>query len=83
MCGPFRDIGAWQSRQSLSVGLRPLRVILGAMNIVATEACDSASVHHALHEIISLHAVLMSSSVREVREGGLAKFVFFKLPKIA
>ena len=53
-------------------GLAKLGVVLRAMYVVAIEAGDSASVHHALHEIIALHAIFMSCAVREVRERGSA-----------
>ena len=63
-------------------GLAKLGVVLRAVYIVAIEASDSAPVHHALHEIIALHAVLMSGAVSEVRESSLAEFVLFEGPKI-
>ena len=63
-------------------GLAKLGVVLRAVYIVAIEASDSAPVHHALHEIIALHAVLVSGAIREVREGCLTKFVLFERPKV-
>lgn len=63
-------------------GLSELSVVLRAMYVVAIEAGDSAPVHHALHEIITLHPVFMSSAISEVRECCLAQFVFFERPKV-
>ena len=63
-------------------GFSQLRVIVRAMRIVATEASHPAPVHHALHEIIALHAVLVSGAVGVVRERRLAQCVFLKLPEI-
>src|ERR1700735_5394892 len=63
-------------------GLAQLRVIFGAVNVVATEAGDSAAVHHALHEIIPLHAIFVRGAVGKMGEGGLAESVFLKLPII-
>ena len=59
-----------------------MRIIFGAVHIVAAKAGDAATVHNALHEIIALHAVLMSGAIREVRECGLTEFVFFERPKV-
>jgi hypothetical protein len=67
----------------LVAGLAELRVILGAVNVVTAEAGDAAAVHHALHEVISLHAVFVGGAIGEMREGGFAEFVFFELPVIA
>ena len=53
-----------------------LRVVVRAMRIVAAEACDTATVHHALHEIISLHAILVSGAVRIMGEGRVAERMF-------
>lgn len=47
-------------------------VILGAANIVATEALYTTPIHKALHEIVSLHAVFVSRAVCKMRESGLA-----------
>lgn len=63
-------------------GLSKLGVVLRAVYVVAIEAGDSAPVHHALHEIIALHSVFMSSAISEVRECSLAQFVFFERPKV-
>ena len=48
--------------------LSELRVISGAVSVVTIEACDSVPVHHALHEIVSLHPVLVCGSVRKVKK---------------
>ena len=51
-------------------------------DIVASEAGDAAAVHHALDEVVALHAVLVRGAVGEMREGGLAELVIFELPEI-
>jgi hypothetical protein len=38
------------------------------MNVVASEAGDPAAVHHALYEVIALHAILMSGAIGEMRK---------------
>lgn len=59
-------------------GLPELRVISGAVSVVTIEACDSAPVHHALHEIVSLHPVLVCGSIRIVKKsGGRAESMIF------
>jgi hypothetical protein len=62
--------------------LSQLRVVVRAMYVVATEAGDPTAVHHALHKIISLHAILVSRAVRVMGEGRLGQRVLFELPKI-
>ena len=52
--------------------LAELRVVVGAVDIVAGEAGYAAAVHHALHEIVALHAVFVGGAVGIVREGCLA-----------
>ncbi len=60
-----------------------MRIIFGAVDIVAAEAGDAAPVHYTLHEIVALHAVFVRGAIGEVCEGGLAESVLFQLPKIA
>src|ERR1039458_10269230 len=64
-------------------GLQELGVVRRALNVVAGEAGDAVIVHGALHEVVALHAVLVSRAVGEVGERGLAEFVLFQLPIIA
>src|SRR6266404_6141791 len=52
------------------------------MHVVATEAGDPPPVHHALHEVIPLHAILMRCAVRKVRKGQLPQTVLLQLPEI-
>ncbi len=59
-----------------------LRVIVCAVRIVTTEACNPAPVHYALHEIIALHAIFVRRAFGEVRERRLAQLVLLQLPKI-
>lgn len=64
-------------------GLAQLRVIAGAVNVVAVETGDAARIHHALHKIVALHAVFVGSAFREVIEIGLSEVGLFELPVIA
>ena len=52
------------------------------MHIVAAKACYTASVHDALHEIISLHAILVSAAIGIMREGRFTQRMLLKLPEI-
>ena len=52
------------------------------MDIVAVKACDATAVHHALHEVIALHAVLVRRAICKMSERSLAEIVLFKLPII-
>ena len=47
-----------------------------------TGAFDSAGVHHALDEVVSLHAVLVGGAIGEMREGCLAQLVLFQFPEV-
>src|SRR5579864_8581178 len=38
-------------------GLAQLRIIRRAVNVVAVETGDAATIHHALHEVVALHSV--------------------------
>lgn len=80
---------AIQRKRSMAIeakfvrGFSQLRVVVRAMCVVAAEARDAATVHHALHEIISLHAILVGGAVGIMREGRVAECMFFQLPKVA
>jgi len=63
-------------------GLAKLRVVFGAVHVVAAKTGDSAAVHDALHKIISLHAIFMGGAVGVMRKGRLAKRVLPELPEI-
>ena len=52
------------------------------MRIVTARAGHAVAIHHALHEVVALHAVLVCRAIREMREGGLAELVFFEVPEI-
>ena len=62
--------------------LSKLRIVLGAMHIMAGRACDTVLVHNALHEVIPLHSVLVCGSVREMGERRLTQGDVFELPII-
>ena len=51
-------------------GLSELRITSSAMDIMTVETGYSAPVHHALNEIVALHAVLMSRAIGVVQEVG-------------
>ncbi len=59
-----------------------LRVIFRAVYIMAVETGDPAPVHDALHEIVSLHPVLVRRPIREMSEAQLSQRVLFQLPII-
>src|SRR5580704_3057894 len=82
--------GAWTVQRERAVtieakavgGLAQLRIIFGAVNVVATGAGDATAIHHALHEIISLHTIFVRGAIGKMSEGGLAESVLFKFPVI-
>ncbi len=45
------------------------------------EAGDAVAVHHALHEVVALHPVLVRGAVGEVRERRLAELVILEPPE--
>src|SRR6185295_4786365 len=55
-------------------------VLPAAVRVVARVAANALLVHPALHEVVSLHPVLVSRSIREVGEAGLSQTVLFKIP---
>jgi hypothetical protein len=62
--------------------LSQLRVVVRAVHVVAIEAGYAAAIHHALHKIITLHAVFVRRAVCKMREALFAEFVIFELPEI-
>lgn len=60
-----------------------LGVVVCAVHIMAREAGDAATIHHALHKIVSLHAIFVGGAVGIMRESSFAQSVLFELPKIA
>ena len=40
------------------------------------------AIHHALHEVVALHAILVRGAVREIRESGEARRGFLEFPEI-
>lgn len=53
------------------------------MDIVAGEAGDAATIHHALNEVVALHAIFVRGAVGKMSETRLAQRVFLELPEIA
>jgi hypothetical protein len=63
--------------------LAQLRVIFRAVNVMTVETRDAATIHHALHEVVALYAVLVCGSVWVVEEiRWFAEPVAFQLPII-
>ena len=62
--------------------LQQVRIVVGAVHVVAAVAAHAVRVHDALHEIIALHAILVRGAVGEMRERLFAEFVLFQLPEI-
>jgi hypothetical protein len=69
-------------KAELGRGLDQVRIVSRSMNIVATKARDATTVHHALHEIIPLHPVLVTSAVGKMHECCFAQLVLLEPPKI-
>ena len=59
-----------------------LRVVVRTVNVMAGGAGYALLVHHALHKIVALHAVLVGASVRIVVEVRLAERDVFELPVV-
>jgi hypothetical protein len=62
--------------------LAELRIVVGAVDIVAGSAGHSVTVHHALHNVVALHPVLVCCAIGKVQEICLAKGDVFKLPVV-
>jgi hypothetical protein len=62
--------------------LAELGVVVSAVDIVTRGTSDSVAIHYALHEIISLHAVLVRCAIRKMQEVGLTKGDVFELPVV-
>ena len=67
----------------LIAGLDELGVVIGAVDVVATEAGDATAVHHALDEVVALHPIFVGGAVGKMVERGFAEFVVFELPIIS
>lgn len=66
----------------LVCGLAKLSIVLSAVYIMARSACNSFLVHQALHEVITLHPVLMRSSIRKMSKGRLSQCMVFEFPVV-
>ena len=62
--------------------LKKIGIVLGAVNVVATEAGHAVRVHQTGHEIISLHAVSASGAVRKIRGINASGVTVVELPKL-
>src|SRR5579864_5155433 len=60
-------------QEDLVRGLSELSIVRGAVHVVARTAGDTVLIHHALREVIALHAVLVRGAVREVVESSLSQ----------
>lgn len=69
--------------QTNLIGRLPqLRIVRRPVDIVTRGACDSVSIHHALHEVVPLHPILVRRAVREVIERRLAQGAIFQPPEV-
>jgi hypothetical protein len=60
-----------------------LRVVSRTVRVVTIEASNSTPVHHALHEIIALHSILVRGPIRKmIKVLRFAEGVILKLPVI-
>src|ERR1035438_5419983 len=57
-------------------------VVLGPVNVMATETSYPARIHYALDKVVSLHPVLVRSAIGKMRERLLAQLVVFELPVV-
>src|SRR5579863_2010284 len=81
---------AWPIRRERAVAIEAefvgwldeLCVVVRPVHVVATEASDPTTVHHAPDKIVALHSILMRRSIWEVVEIGRAQCVLFELPII-
>ena len=62
--------------------LSQIRIVPGAVNIMAVVAGDSTRIHQALHEIIPLHPVLVRGTVAVMCKGGRPKSVLLEFPVV-
>ena len=64
----------------LIYGLSELGIVFRAVNVVTGGTTNTPLVHHALHEIVTLHAVLVRRSIGEVEKVSLAEISGFQGP---
>ena len=70
------------AKAKLACRLDQVRIISGPMHVVAAKTSHATAVHQALHEIISLHSILVAGAVGKVRKARFAQLVFFEPPEI-
>jgi hypothetical protein len=56
---------------NLCCRLSQLSIVVSTVNVMTGKTIDATPVHHALREVISLHAVLVGGAVGEKVEVGL------------
>ena len=78
-----RRADAMARQTQVTYRLDEIGVVARTVYVVTTEAGYPSAVHHALHEIVPLHAIFVSRAVSEMRERRLTDLVFFELPVIA
>src|SRR5579883_985187 len=79
---PVRRHGAVAFQTKLVACGAKLRVVRRSVHVVTIEARHAAPVHYALHEVISLHAVLVRGAIRKMREGRFAELMLLELPEV-
>ena len=63
--------------------LEKIGVVLGAVNVVTTEAGHAVRVHQTGNEIVSLHAVSASSAIRIIRGIGASGVTVVEGPELS
>ena len=66
-------------------GGRPekIGIILGAMDVVATEARHAVTVHQAGNEIVPLHSVSTPGAIGKIRGIGSSRVTIVEFPEFA
>ncbi len=79
---PIRRVRAVTFQAHHVCWLQKVRIVVRPVNVVAAETAHAVRVHGALHKVVTLHAVLVRGSVREVGKRLLSQLVLFELPVI-
>ena len=62
--------------------LAKLRLVRSPVNVMARCASNPALIHHALHKIVALHAILMRGSIGKVQKICLPESDVFEFPVV-